>query len=151
MIRYKRVPILVAASGKCDRCARKLAQDSVEFHERTSIAYEAGYGSVFGDGNFVECDLCQHCIKELLGPWLKISPPEDAERHRVQRRDLLPDKFVLPVGFEIISPEESKQIEAAVAILKENTDETNRALDDVLSSIDASNQRMKKNDPKSKE
>ncbi len=58
----------------CDRCGREaeVHDTDCEFVEFTSIEYKAGYGSVFGDGNKVEVDLCQHCVKELLGPWLRV-------------------------------------------------------------------------------
>ena len=49
-----------------------------EFHEFTSIEYEAGYGSIFGDRNKVEIDLCQRCMKELLGPWLRVTDHQEA-------------------------------------------------------------------------
>jgi hypothetical protein len=61
----------------CDRCGREAELDDTdcEFHEFSSIAYKAGYGSAFGDGNKVEIDLCQHCIKETLGCWLRVTDP----------------------------------------------------------------------------
>jgi hypothetical protein len=70
----------------CDRCAREADIDDVdcEFHEFTSIEYKAGYGSVFGDGNKVEVDLCQHCLKELLGAWIRVTDPTegfDIQKH----------------------------------------------------------------------
>jgi hypothetical protein len=61
----------------CDRCGRQAELDDLdcEFHEFTSIQYKAGYGSVFGDGNNVEVDLCQHCVKDTLGEWIRITDP----------------------------------------------------------------------------
>jgi hypothetical protein len=61
----------------CDRCGREAELDDTdcEFHEFTSLAYKAGYGSVLGDGNNIELDLCQHCVKETLGTWLRITDP----------------------------------------------------------------------------
>lgn len=61
----------------CDRCGREADRDGTdsEFHEFTSIQYRAGYGSVFGDGKQVEVDLCQHCIKDTLGAWLRVTDP----------------------------------------------------------------------------
>lgn len=61
----------------CDRCGREAELDGTdcEFHEFSSISYKAGYGSVFGDGNKVEIDLCQHCVKETLATWLRITDP----------------------------------------------------------------------------
>jgi len=61
----------------CDRCGRRAERDDVdcEFHEFTSIYYRAGYGSIFGDGNNIELDLCQHCVKDTLGAWIRVTDP----------------------------------------------------------------------------
>lgn len=61
----------------CDRCGRKTRDNDsdYEFHEFTSIQYRGGYGSIFGDGSEVELDLCQHCLKETLGAWIRVTDP----------------------------------------------------------------------------
>lgn len=61
---------------RCDRCGCLSELGEVEFHESVSIELTAGYASVFGDGNDIEIDLCQHCLKLTLGPWLRVSDPE---------------------------------------------------------------------------
>lgn len=63
----------------CDRCGREALCDDTdgEFHEFVSIESRAGYGSVFGAGNRVEIELCQHCIKDTLGSWIRITDPSD--------------------------------------------------------------------------
>jgi hypothetical protein len=60
---------------RCDRCERTAEAGEPEFHEFTSIDFIAGYGSILGDGSSVELDLCQHCLKDTLGQWLKVSEP----------------------------------------------------------------------------
>ena len=58
----------------CDRCGRVATpkvKDIVEFQEFVSLYVSGGYGSVFGDGSQLVCDLCQHCVKELLGEYLR--------------------------------------------------------------------------------
>jgi hypothetical protein len=65
---------------KCDRCERTAEAGEPEFHEFTSIDFIAGYGSILGDGSSVELDLCQHCLKEALGQWLKVSEPDVPSR-----------------------------------------------------------------------
>ncbi len=75
MLKHETVTILQAIAAVCDRCDRELrkrAHDG-EWEERISIAFRGGYHSIFGDGNAVELDLCQHCLKETLGPWLRIT------------------------------------------------------------------------------
>lgn len=60
---------------RCDRCGREAEDGESEFFEFTSVDYKTGYGSILGDQNQVEIDLCQHCLKETLGPWLRITDP----------------------------------------------------------------------------
>lgn len=59
----------------CDRCHREMGPDvtDTELQERTAIRFRAGYGSVFGDGNLVEADICQHCLQEVFGKYLRIT------------------------------------------------------------------------------
>ena len=61
---------------RCDRCERVAEADEMEFHEFTSIDHTAGYGSIFGDGKKVQIDLCQLCLKQALGQWLKVTGPD---------------------------------------------------------------------------
>lgn len=59
----------------CDRCKRSVSRDGdvFEFQEFQFYFISGGYGSVFGDPANLECDLCQHCVKELIGPYLRES------------------------------------------------------------------------------
>ncbi len=68
---------------RCDRCDRVAEDGEFEFYEFTSVEYKAGYGSILGDENLVEIDLCQHCLKETLGPWLRVTEPKK-ERERLK-------------------------------------------------------------------
>lgn len=70
---------------RCDRCGSLFDHSDVEFHEAVSIDLKAGYGSVFGDGNDVQIDLCQHCLKTTLGQWLRIIAPGQRERELAER------------------------------------------------------------------
>lgn len=62
---------------RCDRCDRlaEVGDAELEFQEFVSIDLKAGYASIFGDGNRVQVDLCQHCLKDVLGRWLRIDDP----------------------------------------------------------------------------
>ncbi len=62
---------------RCDRCGRLSELGEAEFQEFVSIDLKAGYGSIFGDGNDVQVDLCQHCLKDALGPWLRVSEADE--------------------------------------------------------------------------
>ena len=50
----------------CNKCKKEVT-DEMELQEMYSIRFKGGYTSVFGDGNNVSCDLCQQCLKELIG------------------------------------------------------------------------------------
>jgi hypothetical protein len=42
----------------------------------TSIGFDAGYGSIFGNGNRVELN-CEPCLRDTLGAWLRMKTPAD--------------------------------------------------------------------------
>ena len=55
----------------CDRC-KKTYDDIMEIQEFLCYENDAGYGSIMGDGNKLRAEICQHCVKELLGPYIRI-------------------------------------------------------------------------------
>jgi antitoxin CcdA len=63
---------------ECDKCHKKFDDKNLdeiyEIQEFLHIRNVGGYGSVFGDGAEIELDLCQHCVKEVLGKYLRIGP-----------------------------------------------------------------------------
>lgn len=67
----------------CDRCGREMIPNDLdcEHQERLAVRFRAGYGSEFGDGNLVEGDFCQHCVKEVLGAWLRVTVDDPFEPH----------------------------------------------------------------------
>jgi hypothetical protein len=58
----------------CNRCGKSVDPevDWIDWQESYSIRFTGGFGSLFGDGARIECDLCQHCLKELIGPYYKV-------------------------------------------------------------------------------
>jgi hypothetical protein len=54
----------------CDSCGRSF-NDPIELQEFLFINRTAGYGSIFGDGTLIQCDLCQNCLKSKLGKFLR--------------------------------------------------------------------------------
>lgn len=51
----------------CDRCGFSCTPENVvEWQEFYPIRFTGGYGSVFGDGEEVNADLCQKCLYEIL-------------------------------------------------------------------------------------
>ncbi|GAA0833691.1 hypothetical protein [Cupriavidus pauculus] len=67
------------AACTCDRCKRRLTPDNGEWQERLSFDHACGFDSLFGDGNTVSLDLCQRCVREVLGQWLRIIPAEGVD------------------------------------------------------------------------
>ena len=61
------------SSITCDRCKQTWQADTVDAAEFTSIDFTGGYGSIFGDGSQIKLDLCQQCVKTVLGLWLHVS------------------------------------------------------------------------------
>ena len=62
---------------RCDRCGKGAERGDVGFEQMTSIDFKAGPGSIFGDGNRVEIDLCEICLHDTLGTWLQVRSPAD--------------------------------------------------------------------------
>ena len=88
----------------CDRCGKETVRNESEFHEMTSIGFKAGYGSIFGDGNQVEIDLCQYCLRDTLGTWLRVKD-DDADRERAigrlaRRVQAIVEESGNPEGFD---------------------------------------------------
>ena len=73
----------VLLSITCDVCGSKFTRkddepwDTYEVQEFVSISFTAGYSSVFGDENKVELDICQHCLKQKLGDFVRITEPPE--------------------------------------------------------------------------
>ena len=71
----KRVKLLITV--KCDICqnsfdvASDRMDDEFEIQEFHCINRCGGYGSAFGDGDEWECDICQHCLKKLIGEHIR--------------------------------------------------------------------------------
>lgn len=59
----------------CDACGLECDTDSIEAGEYLKIGFTGGFASVFGDGNAVNADICQSCLKKHLGQFLKIASP----------------------------------------------------------------------------
>lgn len=80
MREYRSRTVHELAVCTCDRCQRRLTPDEPgEWQERLSFDRSCGFDSVFGDCNAISLDLCQHCVREVLGQWLRITPAAIAE------------------------------------------------------------------------
>jgi len=56
----------------CDRCKKQI-DDDMQLQESISLEFMGGFDSVFGDGITVEVDLCQDCLKDLIGEFCRYS------------------------------------------------------------------------------
>lgn len=67
----------------CDRCGKRMSDDEPYegYNNRTQIRFRAGYGSLFGDGNKIEGDLCDKCLYEVLGRYLRIVESDTSQAH----------------------------------------------------------------------
>lgn len=73
MYRDEQVKRTVVTGFECNRCGQFYpADDFVEMQERLSWVNACGFGSVFGDGNRVELELCQSCVQAVLGEYLTV-------------------------------------------------------------------------------
>ncbi|NKI16739.1 hypothetical protein HCU74_04805 [Spongiibacter sp. KMU-166] len=77
MKRYERKTVSVneLAGITCDVCLAYFdapldMQNCVQLNETES------YGSIFGDGASIECNICPHCLKDKLGQWLRVTQQE---------------------------------------------------------------------------
>jgi len=62
-----------ATSIVCDVCKKEYTykgEEGMEAQEFHVIRFQGGYGSVFGDGTHMKLDMCQHCLKKILGEYL---------------------------------------------------------------------------------
>lgn len=74
----KKQTATVVVGFKCDRCGKDVScDDTYEYQESLHINFVGGYGSVFGDGTKVECDLCQNCLQELIKDFCHITSAVD--------------------------------------------------------------------------
>lgn len=60
-------PIMIG-SIVCDICGKTYDND-MDIQEFHHIDFTGGYGSVFGDMTRIMCDICQDCLKKMIGPY----------------------------------------------------------------------------------
>ena len=68
MIKYKKETkeIDIFVSATCDKCKKEFTDD-MEIQEFLHIRDTGGYGSIFGDGENINFDICQYCLYGWLG------------------------------------------------------------------------------------
>lgn len=76
---FKLIPTETVSEITCDCCKTRFTANDAGWFEIRSIEFVAGYSSIFGDGNTISIDLCQDCLKQELGPWLRV----ETEQRRI--------------------------------------------------------------------
>lgn len=70
----------------CDVCGKSVQAETIgeyaspdvfEAQEFHTIDFRGGYGSVFGDGTRVTIDICQHCLKQMIGKYAQYNITDD--------------------------------------------------------------------------
>ena len=74
----------------CNKCGKRVLEfsdktdrtgkDIIEAQEFLRYEKSCGYGSIFGDEALYEIHLCQHCVKEVLGPYMTFHNDEPEPR-----------------------------------------------------------------------
>jgi predicted secreted protein len=59
----------VPVSVTCDVCGKTYSIEDLEAEEFHHVNFVGGFTSVFGDEVEVTCDICQHCLLELIGKY----------------------------------------------------------------------------------
>jgi hypothetical protein len=76
---YQIKKILVLTKLKCSCCKKEYdyIKDQFEIQEFIQIFNSCGYNSIFGDNVYYRLDLCQYCVKKLLGEYLEFHKKEE--------------------------------------------------------------------------
>jgi len=59
----------------CDVCGKTYRDDYEEIQEFHYIDFYGGYNSVFGDSKRIMCDICQYCLKKMIGKYCYLREP----------------------------------------------------------------------------
>lgn len=71
MLEYRVVKSSEVCACVCDRCGLRMVPSDIEWGGKLSLSWRGGFGSVFGDGVLVSVDLCERCVRDALGQWLR--------------------------------------------------------------------------------
>jgi len=91
MKRFKNITVKEISLLICDGCGEQAAIDDYIFNEFICISHSCGYGSIHGDGNQLNIDLCQQCFSGMCGDILTVTEPDDEKYNdiRVAVSDIL--------------------------------------------------------------
>jgi hypothetical protein len=69
---FKNIVIQKVSKITCDGCGEEAVPSDYTFQEFISINKRCGYGSIHGDGNQFNIDLCQQCFSDMCGDSLTV-------------------------------------------------------------------------------
>lgn len=115
---FKLVPTEAVSEITCDCCKTRFTANDAGWFEIQSIEFVAGYSSIFGDGNFVSIDLCQDCLKQELGPWLRVE---------TEQRRIIDDEALL---------------KSLIKALHQSVERGHVSIDDTVRFVEESNRRI---------
>lgn len=73
----KTIQIEDVVAVTCDGCTKRY-DDPIEIQAFFHLKKTGSYGSIFGDGTSLKCDICQYCLKVLLGKYLRVRAFSDS-------------------------------------------------------------------------
>ena len=120
----------------CDRCGKEVERGGPELSAMTSIDFLAGYASIFGDGNRVELDLCEPCLRDTLGTWLRVKAPEATPL------EVMLEAFRPEVRGGEFPPLPSPGLEELADRARAAADRASAAMEEALGLVRASNERI---------
>ncbi|MGF6963941.1 hypothetical protein OKW43_000946 [Paraburkholderia sp. WC7.3g] len=105
MREYRDRTVQEVAACTCDRCGRRMTpvDDQWEWYEKMSLDWRGGFGSIFGDGAHVSLDLCQQCVRDTLGRWLRVDPPSAPDGSMQALKGVVPRPNA-PVSVDRMNP-----------------------------------------------
>ncbi len=100
-------PVVVGFT--CDRC-KIVHEDDFETQEFLSWEDRCGYGNnTFGDLNTIAIDLCQYCVKEVLGPWIRVTDWNDLRNEAEVEEDDGDDSIMSMSEAELVAALQAAQ------------------------------------------
>lgn len=75
MIKYKKIKKTELEEDYiiCDKCKKMITKDEIGNFNYFQLCYNGGYGSMYpGDGMKIECELCEYCLKDIFGFFVRI-------------------------------------------------------------------------------
>ncbi len=141
---FETVTTQKVTSMVCDGCGLEASTDgSYEFQEFITINHRCGYGSIHGDGNKIEIDLCQQCFADMCGDSLKVI--NESHDIATDNESNETDRLEYSNIFEVISQSKAKALQlkercdlriAARDILLKNKVENNEELTVALKRVE---------------